>query len=152
LFNHEPPDYDCSFCQVVAGQDNEWNVSTDVVYRSGHVTAFVNAMWWPRNKGHVLVVPNDHIENIYDLGNDVAASIHEVTRRVAIAFMETYGCDGTSTRQHNGPGGGQEVWHYHVHVFPRFVNDGLYGSRRRMTTSKERRPYADRLRGWFART
>jgi histidine triad (HIT) family protein len=150
LFNHEPPGYECSFCEVVRGGENEWNVQSDVVFRDDETCAFVNAMWWPRNEGHVLVVPARHIENIYDMPADIAARVHETARQVAVGFMETYGCDGTSTRQHNGPGGGQEVWHYHVHVFPRYVDDGLYGAKRRRTTPEERLPYADRLREWFA--
>ena len=74
----------------------------------------------------------------------------QIARRIAIAFKETYGCDGTSTRQHNEPGGNQEVWHYHVHVFPRYEGDGLYGARRRRTTPDERLVYADRLRSWLS--
>jgi histidine triad (HIT) family protein len=55
-------------------------------------------------------------------------------------------CDGVSTRQHNGPGANQEVWHYHLHVFPRYPNDGLYDAAARMTEPPERQPYAERLR------
>jgi histidine triad (HIT) family protein len=150
VFNHEPPGYECSFCQILSGEENEWNTQTDVVYRDDRTCAFVNAMWWPNNAGHVLVVPTEHIENIYDLPGDLAASVHETARKIAIAFKETYGCDGTSTRQHNEPGGNQEVWHFHVHVFPRYEGDGLYGGRRRPTTPEERLPYAERLRDWFA--
>ena len=150
MFSHEPPGYDCDFCAVVRGEDTGWNVQSDVVYRNARTTAFVNAAWWPRNEGHVLVVPNDHIENIYVMPKDVAAEVHETGRLVAIAFKETYGCDGTSTRQHNEPGGNQEVWHYHMHVFPRYEGDGLYGARRRITTPDERLLYAERLRDWFA--
>jgi histidine triad (HIT) family protein len=150
VFNHEPPGYACSFCQVVRGEDNDWNVQADVVYRDERTCAFVNAMWWPRNEGHVLVVPAQHVENIYDMPAHLAADVHETARNIAIAFKQTYGCDGTSTRQHNEPGGNQEVWHYHLHVFPRYEGDGLYGAQRRRTTPAERLPYADRLRSWFA--
>jgi histidine triad (HIT) family protein len=149
VFNHEPPGYECSFCKLVNGEDNGWNVQSDVVFRDDSTCAFVNAMWWPRNEGHVLVVPNAHVENIYDMPGALAASVHETARNIAIAFKETYRCDGTSTRQHNEPGGNQEVWHFHVHVFPRYEGDGLYGAQRRMTTAQERLPYADRLRDWF---
>lgn len=64
---------------------------------------------------------------------------------------ETYGCDGISTRQHNEPDGDQDVWHYHVHVFPRYRGDGLYETKpsRAFATGAERRPYADRLRACF---
>jgi histidine triad (HIT) family protein len=69
-----------------------------------------------------------------------------------LALKKAYACDGVSTRQHNEPAGGQDVWHYHLHVFPRFAGDDLYRSGYRETTPDERRPYADRLRealaGW----
>jgi histidine triad (HIT) family protein len=57
-----------------------------------------------------------------------------------------YGCDGTSFRQHNEPHGDQEVWHYHLHVFPRYEGDELYRGRKRHTTPEERAPYAEKLR------
>jgi histidine triad (HIT) family protein len=57
-----------------------------------------------------------------------------------------YGCDGTSTRQHNEPAGHQEVWHYHLHVFPRFMGDGLYASRKARVDEARRAECAARLR------
>ncbi len=151
MFNHEPPGYECSFCQIVRGEDNDWNAQGDVVYRDERTCAFVNSMWWPRNEGHVLVVPTEHVENIYDMPGELAACVHETARKIAVAFKETYGCDGTSTRQHNEPAGNQEVWHYHLHVFPRYADDDLYRSSRRRTSVEERLPYAQRLRDWFSR-
>jgi histidine triad (HIT) family protein len=71
---------------------------------------------------------------------------------VALAFKAVYDCDGVSTRQHNEPGGTQDVWHYHVHVFPRYTGDSLYltQNQRRFVTPEERRPYAERLRAYLA--
>ena len=57
-----------------------------------------------------------------------------------------YGCDGVSTRQHNEPAGYQDVWHYHLHVFPRFAGDELYGSRKCLMPPEERAAFAERLR------
>ncbi len=151
MFNHEPPDYDCSICQIVRGEDNEdpWTKQSDVFLRGDEVTAFVNPAWWGSIEGNVVVVPNRHVENVFDLPLELAAPIHEVTRDVATAFMEAYGCPGVSTRQHNGPAGNQEVWHYHLHVFPRYERTDLYGSERRLVPIPERKAYADRLRRWF---
>lgn len=98
----------------------------------------------------MLVVPNEHIENIYGLRRELAADIHETARRVALALKDGYGCAGVSTRQHNEPAGYQEVWHYHLHVFPRYEGDDLYGSPWRDTTPDERRPYAAKLRRLLA--
>jgi histidine triad (HIT) family protein len=70
----------------------------------------------------------------------------EAARRIALAMTEAYPCEGITTRQNNGPGADQEVWHYHLHVFPRHPGDGLHGASARMTTPAERRPYAEHLR------
>ena len=72
--------------------------------------------------------------------------VQVVGKRIALALKTAYGCDGTSFRQHNEPHGDQEVWHYHLHVFPRWHGDDLYGSPHRLTTPEERAPYAERLR------
>jgi histidine triad (HIT) family protein len=146
--SHEPDGYVCPFCSVVAGQDNPgtWTKQADVVLRDAHATAFVASSWWPANHGHVLVVPNGHYESIYDIPDDVLAAVQVMGKRVALALKAAYQCDGTSFRQHNEPHGDQEVWHYHLHVFPRYENDGLYGSRKRNTTPEERAPYVAKLR------
>jgi len=78
----------------------------------------------------------------------VGHAVHDLVQRTALAMRRSYFCDGTSTRQHNEPGGYQDVWHYHVHVFPRYENDNLYGSRpaRDFASLEERISYADKLR------
>lgn len=153
-FSHAPPGYVCPFCVLVAGADNPapHSCQSDVILRTEHVTAFVNARWWSNNAGHVLVVPNQHIENIYGLLPELAVHVHEAARQVALGFKRVYGCAGTSTRQHNEPAGYQEVWHYHLHVFPRYERDGLYqlDHLHSYTTPEQRRPYAERLRTYFA--
>ncbi|MFB4159664.1 HIT family protein [Geomicrobium sp. JSM 1781026] len=97
-----------------------------IVYQDSNVTVFVASKWWPNNHGHVLVVPNEHYENLYELPVHLAGPIHYVTQLVAHAMKEAYGCDGISTRQHNEPASNQDVWHYHLHVYPRYKNDQLY--------------------------
>jgi histidine triad (HIT) family protein len=152
--SHQPPDYACPFCSIVAGQDNEgnWTKQSDVVLRAELATAFVSSQWWPGNYGHVLVVPNGHFENVYAIPDDYLAAVQIAGKRIAIAMKATYGCDGTSFRQHNEPAGNQDVWHYHLHVFPRYVDDELYRQRkeRRSITPVERLPYAQKLREYLA--
>ena len=150
MFGHAPPGYVCPFCVLVAGGDNAapYSVQSDVVLRTGKATAFISSTWWPNNPGHVLVVPDAHIENLYDLTPEVGAEVLEAARRVALAFKAVYRCAGVSTRQHNEPAGGQEVWHYHVHVFPRYDADQLYArdGERRTVSREERSAYAEALR------
>ena len=151
MYNHAPSDYACPFCLIAEGQGTDLTDEHDVVYRDASVTAFVSAAWWPNNPGHVIVIPNQHFENIYDLPLAFASEIHRVARDIALAFKAAYGCEGVSTRQHNEPAGNQDVWHYHLHVFPRYTGDELYLHlyQRRFTTPAERLPYATKLRAYF---
>ena len=75
-------------------------------------------------------------------------AVFAAARDAARAMRRAYGCDGTSTREHNGPGAGQEIPHLHVHVFPRHARDGLYRNdpEHRFADAAERRPYAELLR------
>lgn len=152
MFNHEPEGFECPFCLLVAGGEDGRRVQDDVVRRDELATAFISARWWPKNHGHVLVVPNTHHENLYDLPSRYGHAIHDLVREVAIAIRRTYGCDGTSVRQHNEPAGNQDQWHYHMHVFPRYTGDDFYHTRPYpdFAPMEERRRYAERLRGYFA--
>lgn len=150
MHTHAPINYRCPFC-IVAAQQTDPAVETqpgDIVYTTSMVTAFIASHWWPNNPGHVIIIPNRHFENIFDLPLEDATAIHSAARTIALAMKQAYGCDGISTRQHNEPAGNQEIWHYHLHVFPRYHHDDLYAltNQRRRTTADERRPYAERLR------
>ncbi|MNB80512.1 HIT-like protein [compost metagenome] len=152
LYVHEPQDYHCPFCLLVQGTENEHVLSrqSDILYQDELVTAFIASHWWPGNPGHVLIIPNRHIENIYSLTGELSDRIHRLEIEVAKALKETYGCDGVSSRQHNEPSGNQDVWHYHLHVFPRYKDDQLYTSKAIMTTAEERNSYSVMLREYFA--
>ncbi len=149
MYNHEPANYNCPFCRLIEGVGDAAGIYTqaeDVVFQDEMVTVFINARWWENNPGHAVIVPNQHFENIYDLPLEYATAIHRLARKVALAFKTAYGCGGTSTRQHNEPDGYQEVWHYHLHVFPRYEGDNLYISPHRLSPPAERITYALKLR------
>lgn len=147
MHRHAPSDYDCPFCAFVRGEERPpWNLRQDLVWQDEETTAWMNPRWWENNPGNVLVIPNRHVENIFELDGSQAAAVHETARRISLAMVGAYGCEGVSTRQHNGPGADQEVWHYHLHVFPRHPGDGLYGADARLTEPEDRQPYAERLR------
>ena len=120
----------------------------DMVWRDERTTAFISPRWWPKNHGHVLVIPNEHVENLYAIDDDLLGAVYATAKRIAIGLKEAYRCDGTSTRQHNEPAGDQDVWHVHVHVFPRYPGDRLYQRHEelRWATPAERAPYAAKLR------
>jgi histidine triad (HIT) family protein len=150
---HSPPDYICPFCLVVEGIENK-HVATkqdDIVYQDDEVTAFISCRWWANNSGHVLVIPNEHIENVYSMSTHLLGKVQEVARQISLGLKETYKCDGVSSRQHNEPAGNQDVWHYHLHVFPRYKADRLYLESGSHATPAERLPYAQKLRTWLDR-
>ncbi|THV41663.1 HIT family protein [Glycomyces buryatensis] len=151
--SHEPADYRCPFCERLAGKADEISTPADIVRRTDDAAAFISPRWWPNNRGHVLVVPTAHHENLYSIPADAYRAVGDLVREVAIAIRETYDCDGVSTRQHNEPASDQDVWHLHVHVFPRYEGDELYRSRPRpgWATPAERQVYAKRLQAYFAR-
>lgn len=154
MFNHQPPDYTCPFCGLIAGNESEYNKKQDIVFQNKYATAFVAPKWWANNHGHVLVVPNTHYENLYDLSDDALGEVYKVAKRVAIALRSTYGCQGTSTRQHNEPAGNQDVWHFHVHVYPRYNDDDLYKNhdKKEFVSAETRAPFAEKLRGFLNKT
>jgi len=138
----------CPFCGLLRGEETEWNAAADVVWQDERTTAFVSPRWWRGNEGHVIVIPNEHVRDIAAIDEAMLGRVYATAKRVAAALVDAYGCEGTSTRQHNGAGAGQDVWHFHVHVFPRWAGDGLYArdAEHRFAGSAERRPYAEQLR------
>lgn len=151
MYNHQPADYACPFCELLAGNESEYNKTQDIVFQNEYATASVAPKWWVNNHGHVLVVPNKHYENLYDIPDEVLGEVYKVVKEVAIALRSTYGCDGTSTRQHNEPAGNQDVWHFHVHVYPRYKDDDLYKNhdKKEFVDAATRLPFANKLRDFL---
>lgn len=143
-----PDGYDCPFCRMARGAWDACLLSTpnDIVYQNETVFAFIGAKQWPQNRGHVLVCPISHYENLYELPDETGAAVFRASRLIALALKEAYICDGVSTRQHNEPAGNQDVWHYHLHVFPRYTGDDLYGTQGALMPPDDRATYAARLR------
>jgi histidine triad (HIT) family protein len=147
MYNHAPQTYDCIFCRIVreiADRENAFHV-----FQNNTVSAFMSLHDMPNNPGHVLVIPNAHYENIYDLPVALGADIHACAKEIALVMKAVYQCDGISLRQHNEPAGGQDVWHYHLHVFPRYAGDNFSRSGLVVTPEKTRAEYAARLRAYI---
>lgn len=151
MYNHAPPDYVCPFCSLIQGREEIQGQlkQTDIVFQTTDVTAFMATRKYPNNQGHVLIVPNEHFENIYDLPLALSSKIHALSRDIALAMKAEYPCDGIMLRQHNEPGGDQNIWHYHLHVIPRYQNDNFHNAQKSPFEADERAEYAQKLRDWF---
>lgn len=148
MYNHAPDPYTCPFCLVIQGVEGEKLLTrqSDIFYRDNDLIAFIPAHCWENNHGNAIIIPTAHYENLYDLPNDLGAKVFALSKRVVLAMKSAYGCPGTSIRQHNEPAGNQDVWHYHLHVFPRYHNDQLYRSGYLLAPPDERARYAEQLR------
>ena len=151
MYNHAPLGYICPFCLLIQGGEDSHNElkRTDIVFQTADVTAFMATRKYPNNQGHVLIIPNQHFENIYDLPVEISAKIHALSREVALAMKSEYHCDGIMLRQHNEPAGDQNIWHYHLHVIPRYQNDDFHNARKSPFDVDESAQYARKLRNWF---
>ena len=146
--SHEPDGYACPFCAMLDAQSRV--VDPYLVYEDELVFSVIGLHWWTHNPGHALIIPKEHIETLYDMPGRYSDRIHRFSRFLALAMKAVYACDGVSTRQHNEPAGNQSVWHYHLHVLPRFKGDNLYGSEFTRAPAQRRRACAVQLREYFA--
>lgn len=153
MVHHAPKDYVCPFCGLVKGIDNKAVLSekSDLVYHNPKISALISLHQWRTNPGNVIIFPNQHFENIFDLPAEYAIEIHIASREIALAMKAVYQCDGISTRQHNEPAGNQDVWHYHLHVTPRYTGDQLYLTRPEIMPAAERARLALKLREYLAK-
>ncbi len=108
---------DCIFCKIVEKQ-----IPATVIYEDDEVLAFMDI--GPIVKGHALVIPKRHCDPVTETPDELLAKLHIVAKRIAEAQMNGLGADGVNIMQNNGAAAGQEVPHIHVHVIPRFSDDG----------------------------
>jgi histidine triad (HIT) family protein len=109
---------DCVFCKIVEG-----TIPSTKVHEDGLTLAFMDI--GQVNPGHVLVTVKSHVENVFGLNDELAAAAFQTAARVARAVNKAYAPEGVSLYQANGPAAGQTVYHFHLHLVPRYANDGM---------------------------
>jgi len=109
----------CIFCEIAAKR-----IPAQIVYEDGEVIAFMDLM--PITKGHVLVVPKVHAENLYELTPAAAAAMIPAAQKIAAALRASgLPCEGLNLQMANGKVAGQSVFHAHLHIIPRSAGDGF---------------------------
>lgn len=109
----------CVFCKILAGE-----LEASLVHQDDLCSAFMDIQ--PVNPGHVLVVPRRHARYLADLKEEEGAQMFRVAQRLAAALRESeVRCEGVNFFLADGEAAGQEVWHVHLHIFPRFEGDGF---------------------------
>jgi histidine triad (HIT) family protein len=107
-------DENCIFCKIVAKQ-----APVSILYEDDTVLAFMDIR--PLSAGHALVIPKAHYVDIFDIPSKDLAAVIVVSKAVAAAVKKATGADGISIIEQNGKAAGQDVFHLHVHVVPRFA-------------------------------
>ncbi len=150
MYNHAPKEYKCPICLGIQGieDDNTMIKQTDLVYKDDLTSVFINSFFIEGNEGHLIVVPNKHFENLYDLEPDYAHAIIDTAQKMAILLKKAYKCDGITLRQNNEPAGEQHAFHFHLHVFPRYQRDKFNKEsvNKRSTTPEERQEYLNKIK------
>jgi len=114
------------------------------VFEDGKTLAFMDVM--PQSEGHVLVIPKEAAENIYDLSADGAAAMMATTQKVAKAVQKALSAPGIMLAQLNGPAAGQSVFHVHFHIIPRHAGVDMHLHARDMVDAKTLEPIAAKIR------
>jgi histidine triad (HIT) family protein len=109
---------DCLFCKIVAGE-----VPSTRVHEDDRVIAIMDI--FPATRGHVLVIPRAHATDVHEVSDDDLAAAASVAKRLAGLAMRGLAADGVTIMQSNGAVAWQTVFHYHVHVIPRYRDDPL---------------------------
>ena len=107
---------DCIFCKIAAGE-----IPSSTVYEDENFRAILDL--GPAAKGHTLVIPKDHSENLLDVSPETAKKALSVISKTANAIKDAMGCHGINVVQNNGEAAGQTVMHLHFHIIPRYNND-----------------------------
>ncbi|MBA2567428.1 MAG: HIT family protein [Thermoleophilaceae bacterium] len=132
---------DCIFCSIVRG-----DMPAEIVDEDEHTLAFMDINPW--TQGHALVIPRAHSRNLYQVGDDDLHHAATAAKRLAITMRDRLGCDGVNLLNACEPAAWQTVWHFHVHVIPRYENDPLsLPTRPRQAEDDELRAVAGELRG-----
>jgi histidine triad (HIT) family protein len=110
---------ECIFCQILSGQ-----LPSSLVYQDDLCTALMDIQ--PVNPGHVLIIPNNHAPYLAGLDEQTGSHMMRVAQRVAAALRGSgVRCEGVNLLLADGEAAGQEVFHVHLHVFPRYKGDGF---------------------------
>jgi len=129
------------FCRIASGQ-----LTPEIVAFSDDATvAFPTLHQQARNRGHVLVIPRQHVAQIYDLGDDLAGPLMSTVARVARAVKAAFAADGVTIRQNNEKHGGQDIFHVHFHVVPRHARDSFDLGDERFPFGAKEVPLAERV-------
>ena len=106
----------CIFCRIANGE-----IPSSTIYEDEDFCVFLDLN--PATRGHALLVPKEHYANIFELDEELSAKVLKTAARVGAKMKEVLHCDGLNLIQNNGEAAGQTVFHFHLHLIPRYKDD-----------------------------
>lgn len=109
---------DCIFCRIANGE-----IPSKTIYEDEDFRGILDL--GPASRGHALILPKKHFPDLFALDDDTASKVFVVARNVATRMRRTLGCEGFNVLQNNGEIAGQSVFHFHMHLIPRYKGDSV---------------------------
>lgn len=106
----------CIFCKIANG-----DIPSKTIYEDDEFRIILDL--GPATKGHALIIPKQHYANLYELPDEVAGRVFQLAKKTAILMTDKLKCDGFNIVQNNGEAAGQTVFHFHMHLIPRYKED-----------------------------
>lgn len=109
----------CVFCKIVAGE-----IPSKTIYEDEEFKVILDL--GPATKGHALILPKSHAANLFELPEETASKVMVLAKKLGTQMKENLKADGLNLLQNNGEAAGQTVGHFHLHLIPRYKNDGQH--------------------------
>lgn len=109
---------DCIFCKIAAGE-----IPSATLYEDADFRVILDIE--PASNGHALILPKEHYANLYELDDELAAKAFVLAKKMITKLTDILGCEGYNVLQNNGTAAGQTVFHFHMHLIPRYAEDDV---------------------------
>ena len=131
---------DCIFCKIAAGE-----IPSATLYEDDEFRVILDL--GPASKGHALIIPKEHYRNLYDIDEKTAADAMILAKKMVLKMTDALGCDGYNIVQNNEECAGQTVFHFHMHMIPRYKGDKVgLGWHTGELTDEDKKEILDKIR------
>jgi histidine triad (HIT) family protein len=114
--DNDMKDENCIFCKIANGE-----IPSRTLYEDDDFRVILDLA--PATKGHALILPKEHYKNLYEISDETAAKVLPLAKKMATQITQKLGCDGFNLIQNNNEIAGQSVFHFHMHLIPRYTDD-----------------------------
>lgn len=109
---------DCIFCKIIKGE-----IPSATIFEDDEFKVILDR--FPSGEGHVLIIPKNHVANIFEIDEEQAGRLFKLAVKVSKVMKDVLGFENMNVLQNNGEVAGQSVFHFHMHLIPRYENDGI---------------------------